>query len=394
MPSRPDSSVKIFDSNMAGAPVLSGTAGSLIAVLDACLCTGFGLKSVSSVTIASGVATFTVPTGHGAIRDAVVEIAGVTSPATLNGQHKVVSITTQAVSVSVPDLSDQTVTGTVTLKLAGAGWEKPFVGTNKAVFRSLNSGATKLLFRVDDSGAQTSYFRGYESMTDVDSGIGAFPTVAMSALGAPVDKSSAASSATRKWWIIANDRVVYMGVDHTAQAYASACVFAFGDAVSRVINDLYRGFVACGGGSPGYAYRGHSRPFYYGDYTGTGRCFARAYTGIGSAVTWCPETYGRNVGYGESFSGDGPRPWPNQPDNALIISELGMVESSSGALRAALPGVYAVPQTVGSTVSDGTTYESVAQLPGRRIQARVLAGVGNNGVWGLVCFDLTGPWAK
>lgn len=392
MPSRPDSSVKIFDSSMPGAPALSGTAGTLISVLEACLVTGFGLKSVSSVTVAGGVATFTVPTGHSAIRDAVIEIAGVTSPATLNGQHKVVSITTQAVSVSVPDLSDQTVTGTVTLKLAGAGWEKPFGGPNKAVYRSLNSGATRLLFRFDDAGAQTAYMRGYESMTDIDTGAGLFPTSTMDASGAPIDKSSVANSTARKWWIIANDRVVYIGIDHTAQAFASACVHAFGDAVSRISNDPYRAFVAGGGGYPTSAYRLHSRPFYYGDYAGTPRCFARGYTGIGAAVTWCPESYGRPMS-GGGFSGDGPRTFPNQADNALILSETWMIESVSGCSRAFLPGAYSVPQTVGQNIPDGTIFDVVAQLPGRRVQARVLAGPSES-AWGLACFDVTGPWAS
>ena len=391
MPSRPDSTVKIFESSMAGAPVLSGTAGSLIAVLDACLCTGFGLKSVSSVTIASGVAVFTVPTGHSAIRDAVVEVAGVTSPAALNGQHKVVSITGQTVSVSVPDLVDQAVTGAVTMKLAGAGWEKLFAGTNKAVFRSLNNGATRLPFRFDDSGAQTAYVRGYESMTDIDTGTGLFPTSTMSATGAPIDKSSEASALARKWWVIANDRTVYVGIDHTGQTYSSACVHAFGDAVSRIINDQYRAFIAGGGGYPTYAYRLHSRPFYYGDYAGTPRCFARAYTGIGAAVTWCPESYGRAMA-GGGFSGDGPRVFPNQSDNSVILDEVKMVESASGCLRAVLPGAYAVPQLVGQSVPDGTLFDVVAQLPGRRIQARVLAAPSDS-AWGLACFDLSGPWA-
>ena len=45
--------VKHFHSAMSGAPVLNGTAGSLIAVLDACLQDGFGLKAASGITVAS-----------------------------------------------------------------------------------------------------------------------------------------------------------------------------------------------------------------------------------------------------------------------------------------------------------------------------------------------------
>ena len=51
MASPVDTSVKHFYSAMAGSPGLSGTAGSLIAVLDACLISGFGAKAVDSAVI-------------------------------------------------------------------------------------------------------------------------------------------------------------------------------------------------------------------------------------------------------------------------------------------------------------------------------------------------------
>ena len=54
-------SVKWFTSDMRGAPVVSGTAGTLIAMLDACLVTGFGVVTATSVTVSGGVATATLP---------------------------------------------------------------------------------------------------------------------------------------------------------------------------------------------------------------------------------------------------------------------------------------------------------------------------------------------
>ena len=95
---------------------------------------------------------------------------------------------------------------------------------------------------------------------------------------------------------------------------------------------------------------------------------------------------------GGGFSGDGPRVFPNQADNSVILDEVKMVESASGCLRAVLPGAYAVPQLIGQSVPDGTLFDVVAQLPGRRIQARVLAAPSDS-AWGLACFDLSGPWA-
>jgi len=55
----PDTSVVYFDSTMTGAPALSGTAGTLIGLLDACLQDGFGGVTLDSLVVASNVATAT-----------------------------------------------------------------------------------------------------------------------------------------------------------------------------------------------------------------------------------------------------------------------------------------------------------------------------------------------
>lgn len=46
--------VKFFHSEMPSAPVLSGTAGSLLAILDACLVNGWGLMTATSVVVSGG----------------------------------------------------------------------------------------------------------------------------------------------------------------------------------------------------------------------------------------------------------------------------------------------------------------------------------------------------
>ena len=53
-----------FDSAMAGAPVLSGSAGALRALLKACLVDGFGAGAVATLTVASGIATATFAGAH------------------------------------------------------------------------------------------------------------------------------------------------------------------------------------------------------------------------------------------------------------------------------------------------------------------------------------------
>ena len=65
-------SVKYYASTMPGAPVLSGTAGALATLLDACLVDGFGLKTVDTLVVASGVATANISTGSAAVTGGVV----------------------------------------------------------------------------------------------------------------------------------------------------------------------------------------------------------------------------------------------------------------------------------------------------------------------------------
>ena len=50
-----------FDSSETGAPVLNNANGSMIAVLDACLVTGFNNKAVQSINVAAGVAAVANP---------------------------------------------------------------------------------------------------------------------------------------------------------------------------------------------------------------------------------------------------------------------------------------------------------------------------------------------
>src|SRR5574338_427743 len=141
--------VKYFHGQMTGAPVLSGTAGSRIAVLDACLINGFEVNQVVLVAGATGGA------------------------AALNGEWCVTAVSSTWIQFACPGIGDQTATGTITVKAAPSGsWSKVFSGTNKAAYKSTDPAATGCLLRVDDTSAQYAVVRGYETMTDVDTGSG------------------------------------------------------------------------------------------------------------------------------------------------------------------------------------------------------------------------------
>src|SRR5574337_410841 len=172
-----DTTVVYLHSAMTGAPSLTGQAGSLIALLDACLVNGFGAGAVDSVVIACGVATVTRSAGHPFAVNSVAAISGASvSGGSINGRQRVLAITGTTWTFDATGLADQSATGAIIAKLASAGWEKKYSGTNLAAYRSLAPDATGCLLRVDDTGANSARVVGYESMTSITTGSGPFPT--------------------------------------------------------------------------------------------------------------------------------------------------------------------------------------------------------------------------
>ena len=175
MTSPVDTSVKYFTSLMSGAPALSGTAGSMIAVLDACLKDGFDQKALTSLTVAGGVATAAYTGAHSAAVDSVVFIAGVTGGpagwAGLNGEQKITGKGAASVTFAT-NLPDGAYTGAATMKMAPLGWLKPFANANLGAYKSNDPASTGMLLRVDDSATTVVRVVGYELMTDINTGVG------------------------------------------------------------------------------------------------------------------------------------------------------------------------------------------------------------------------------
>ncbi|HRP96314.1 MAG TPA: hypothetical protein PL143_08700 [Rhodocyclaceae bacterium] len=202
--------VRYYHSGMADAPVLSGTAGALIDVLDACLVNGFGVKTINNLTVTDGIAVAHISSGHTFGEGDVLRIAGVTGAlAGLNDDWRLASITADTVTWSVEGLNipGGSASGTVTCLRAPAGWEKVFAeGTTRAAYRSLTHAEHNgLILYVDDSGTTTARARGFKSMTDIDSGTGPFPTDGQISGGMWWAKASN-TTGSRKWALAADDR--------------------------------------------------------------------------------------------------------------------------------------------------------------------------------------------
>lgn len=235
MASPVDTSVKFITENMPGAPVLSGTAGALISVLDALLVTGFGLRTATSVTVAGGVATVTLASNaqNANLLHSVILVDGVAAPmADLNGEQRVTAAGTTTLQFATA-VADGTATGTITVKSAPAGWEKLYSGTNKAVYRSTHVQSAKHCLRVDDTGTTSARVVGYETMTDVDTGVGPFPTAAQMSGGGYWWKSIDATATARGYFFAADPRMLLAAPRPSGVGAAlSANVRGFGDPIA------------------------------------------------------------------------------------------------------------------------------------------------------------------
>jgi hypothetical protein len=141
-----------------------------------------------------------------------VLITGAT-PSALNGEKRIAVTGATTFTFDATGVSDQTATGTITAKMAPAGWEKVFSGTNKAVYRSLSPFADRLYCRVDDTGTTYARIRGYVTMSDVDTGTGPFPMDSQVNGGLYVAKASVSSE--RAWAVFADDRSFYFKGDYS-----------------------------------------------------------------------------------------------------------------------------------------------------------------------------------
>lgn len=385
----PDTSVKYFHSGMSGAPQLSGTAGALIAILDACLVNGFGIITLDSLVVAGGIATATRSAGQSFEKDAVVLVAGST-PAGLNGDKRILSISGTQFTFDATGVADGAASGTITAKLAPAGWEKLFAGTNLGAYRSLDIAASDAVLRVDDSGAQVARVVGYESMSDVSTGTNPFPTAGQQSGGLYWSKSSTASSATRDWILVADSRFLIFLPATYASTQSAFNAYAFGDALSWKPADAYPAVIMgetgsnAGTSAPGIAY---------------GSVFYTAIQGVylqRDAAGLAASQPGSNKFPGWSAtaipSGDASfSSYPSAIHGSLIANRmiLGETASSTADNRHTVPGAVFLCSSIPSGVfSSKTKFIAEGELAGRTLYAIEFSSGGSR----RAMIDISGPW--
>lgn len=418
-------SVKYFNSGMSGAPSLTNNWGDLIALLDACLVTGFALKTVNSLTCADGVATATISSGHSYAVGQVVTIAGC-NEAAYNGEQRVTNVTSTTFQFAVAGTptSPATTTSAISAKVAHLGWDKPFSGTNKAAYRSADVQSNRHYLRVDDAvkvaGAGVAGGADYtttwakwanvgicESMTDIDTPVGAQapfdparPTRNWAQVGANQwgwhkwyharqggsDFAGDGGASVKSWVLIGDGRTFYLLISYTG---GGRSFYSFGDPIGFKTADGYSTMLCAddvADSNSGLSYVGQFNGYgLVASLDCTGKLLLRDYSQLGNPVRWGATSL--QLSNGQSVSGRGSMPFPNGPDYAFWLLPMYMIQESAHA-RGLLPGIFWMPQNLPYT--DLTIVDNVAGYAGRKFMLLRQAYVGNQEA--MIAFDMTGPW--
>lgn len=403
-------SVHLYRSTDTGATALTGQNNSLIAVLLACLVNGYNSQTVTSITRSGSTATVT-KTGHGYNdRQRIVHSGANETEYNIEAAITVVDANTYTYQVSGTPATPAT--GTITAKVAGAGWTQPFTGTNKAVFRNSPTTGTGFYLNIQDNGpgagaAKEARIWGYEVATAQDAGTGQFPTTAQMTNGLFIRKSNTADATARPWVIVADDTVFYMFVE-TGDFTTPARTFAwmFGDFFSYKASDAYRCMII-GRTTENSAIEAPERfpVLVFGatantfNNTVTGHYIARNATGTGGSLecgkaAGAPSVYsvnGGESGLGSPYSQSNQLSYPNPADNGLYMGPCFL--NHGNGLRGYLKGLWAPwPST---PLGHGDIFSGAGTMAGKTFLAQngVYRGVTSTN-WTSQCFmEISNTWS-
>jgi hypothetical protein len=391
--------VVFFHSAETGAPTLNNAAGSMIAVLDACLVNGFANTSASAVTVSSGVATLTI-NSHPYTTGKMLDVAGA-AVAGVNGRKVCTVVDANTIRVPAPGVADGSVAGTVTVKRSPLGWAKPYSATNRAMYARTDPQATSNLLRVDDSaaGAVARVFM-VEAATGVDAWTNKVPTEALLAGGQFWARGQ--NNATAKRWVLIGDsRTFYFLSEDAGNSWAVALalrVQAFGDLASFRAGDAHRAFIHGGQqetGASGFLVQPGPIDA-TGSYLSSGSAFAvsRDPSGV---------VFGKGLGalapsQGSIPGGSNYPPYPSLVNNGFVLHSPVVAREGVMAggypLRGLVPGL-AYPLANLQAVRTQFHLREWPDLAGTN-RTYLSLSMGHQGFGssetGMLFFDITGPW--
>lgn len=382
--------IKVYKHSDNGAPVLTGEADSMCALLAACLVNGYGSVNVTSINRSGDTATVVTATPHYLTTGTPALLAGA-NEVDYNIETPITVIDGTTFTYPVANTPTTPATGTITVKRAGAGFTIPFDDTNKSVFRAATGNRHYL--RVDDnapSGTQKeAMVRCYESMSDIDTGSEPYPTVAQAALGYYWYKSSTTDSTAREWTLITDGETVYL---QTLPASAEVFFGCFGDFPSNKAGDIYNTMLA--GSTQSYTSNalsswdtGNQAASATTSFGAGAIAVAREFTGIAGGVFNGVSSYAVT---GNTVGSTTVVPYPNPVDNGFYVAPVNLCTSnmSSGNMfRGRMSGMY--ESLHGRALPNGTILDSVQGLSGKQLMCLYLQNSTSDGA---IFIDITGDW--
>lgn len=382
--------VRVYRSTNINAPTLSGTVGTGIAVLDL-LVNGTTAASVTSITRSGSVATVTTALNHGYTTGQLVTIAGA-NESDYNGEFTITVTGLTQFTYTVANTPATPATGTITYRVAGSGWTKPFTGTNLAMYRQPVGSSNAFYLRVDDATtARELGVRAYETASDITGGTGPFPTVAQQATNAFWQKSSAADATARAWVLICNGPTFYFWVQTTANSRGNTTggqMYAFGDFTTYKTGDTFNTLIqsqvttvtlndticATAQAAINTAYLNVSAAGFWA---------ARSHTQLGSSVV-----LGRHTDVAKTANtaiiGSNGIGYPSPVDGGLYVAPIFVHETALSVLRGQMNGVWAPCHN--RALSDGDTFTGTGTLAGKTFEAF------NNNTAGQIFVEMSNTW--
>ncbi|MBS4018995.1 MAG: hypothetical protein KGZ68_12245 [Dechloromonas sp.] len=358
------------------------------------LVNGFNERTATSLSVSGGVATVTLPSGHGFEVDSVVLVSGAT-PSALNGEKRVLTTAATTITFSAAGVSDGAATGTILVRYAPLGWTKAFSAATGAVYRSSDVTSTQMFLSVTDSeGSSNAQVSGFESATGLGTGSGVF-----AASGVRWGRS-----ANTPFILVGDSKTFYLLIQHVNSGnLASGVVFGFGDFVSFSTLDPYRCFIAGqtttnlttpsvgGSGNEGTLELSNSSTAY-----GTLQA-PRSRSGVGGAVALIKALESYNGSTSIVVSGGTTNPggtafatYPAPANQGLILSRVILAEG--GGPRGYLRGFYHTPQNAHASFNQMDRVQGQGQFAGRKLMALKCGSPAGTTSQGVVFVDITGPW--
>lgn len=372
-----------FSSKQLGAPQMNGAAGSngqMLQILDDCLINGFGQQLVSSVTKTATTVTFNYGLTHGYLDKQLLRVSGA-DDVLLNGNHRIVSKTTNSVTISVSDIT--LTTGAISTRVAPLGWESVFGSTDplKRAYRSFNEQGTRTVLYLDMS---LPTGNGYNATSPPKR---AMVTLCqnMTTLGTPINdyteivnnkpaaangslfwnqkslnsKTGAVTSASNSSWVIYGNKdyfIFFNGwqshVSQDGSDYRS--MYGFGDFASAAgDDDRYNCFLfatnspddkaniySSNGGEVSTYTKTFDSALSQDWYTNAGLIIKKT-DGSGDVAWFVPSAHAYFSLSSSAFaaSGSGIIPYPNPSNNALIVKPIEVMQLNN-TMRGIIPRLH------------------------------------------------------